>query len=616
MTKLSGYAGEFLFVDLTKGQAKRKPLNWDYARDFIGGCGYSTRLLYDRLPLEDLDPLHPDNEVAIFVGPLTATGAPCTGRHSVCTKSALTGIWGESTGGGHFGAELKSAGLDGILITGAASSPVYLVIDNDSARLKSASHLWGMDTFETEKIVNRETSLDKVRVLSIGPAGENLVRFAAVMNDSGRASARAGAGAVLGAKKLKAIAVHGTQKVTLADPEKFREHAKEAAQNLKGLAPILGALGTLSSADMLMNLFNDMPVRYFAEASMDISKINAMALKQFRVGQSRCHICPIGCGPVVTVDTDKVKLKEVSGPEYETVGAMGTQCKIDDLPMLIKASHLCDIYGLDTISCGGAIAFAMAAHEKGKIPDDLRGGLDLSFGNADTLIQLVEMINRREGLGDILAEGTRLAADRLGVPEMALHVKGLELPMHDPRAFYGMATTYATSPTGANHMQGGILTVTMGVEIPELELEPLDRHEDKGKGISVAKFQNWRTLYNSMTVCKLAMLGPPLLTALYKTATGRTVTALDLYMIGKRIINMTRAFNIRCGVTAKDDTLPSQITQPLDSGANAGKAPNLQTQLKEFYKYQKWDPATGKPTRESLIALELDDVADDLWSET
>ncbi len=616
MPTLSGYTGELLFVDLTKGTATRKPINWDYARDFIGGCGYSVRLLYDRLPLEQLDPLHPDNEVAIFVGPLTATGAPCTGRHSVCTKSALTGIWGESTGGGYFGAELKSAGLDGILITGAASSPVYLVIDNDTAKLESAAHLWGRNTFETEKIIKRDTSLDKVRILSIGPAGENRVRFAAVMNDSGRASARAGAGAVLGAKQLKAIAVRGTQKVALADPDKFREHAKEAAQNLQGLAPILGAFGTLSSADMLMNLFNDMPVRYFTEASMDISKINAMALKQYRVGQSRCHICPIGCGPIVTVDTDKVKLKEVSGPEYETVGAMGTQCQIDDLPMLVKASHLCDSYGLDTISCGGAIAFAMAAHEKGKIPDELLGGLDLSFGNADTLVQLVEMIAHRQGLGDLLAEGTRRAGDRLAIPELALHVKGLEIPMHDPRAFFGMATTYATSPTGANHMQGGILTVTMGVEIPELGLEPQDRHEDKGKGVAVAKFQSWRTLYNSLTVCKLAMLGPPLLTALYNTVTGRNMTPLDLYEIGRRIITMTRAFNIRCGVTAKDDTLPAQLTTPLGSGANAGKAPNLQVQLKEFYQYHKWDPASGKPTHEALTALGLHDVAEDLWSET
>ncbi len=605
--------GEFLFVNLTKGTAEHKPLNWDYARDFIGGAGYAARLLYNRLAIETLNPFHPDNEVAIFTGPLTATGAPCTGRHAICTKSALTGIWGESTAGGYFGAELRHAGLDGILITGASKTPVILNIRDEQAKIESAEHLWGMDTFTTEESVKKETNDPTVRILSIGPAGEKLVRFAAIMNDKGRASARAGAGAVFGAKKLKAITVRGSQKPEIADPETFREHVKIAFQLLENLAPILGAKGTLYGADMLMNLFNDMPVRYFTKPSMDISKINANALDKYRSGQFRCHLCPIGCGPVVTINTDNISIHDAAGPEYETVGAMGTLCEVDNLALLCQANHLCNLYGLDTISCGSAIAFSFAANEQGKLPQNLVGSLKLDFGEGQTLLQLIEMITRREGFGNVLAEGVKLAGEKLGIPELAFHVKGLEVPLHDPRAFFGLAVSYAVSPIGAHHMQGDIHTVDMGVAIPDYDIEPGDRHGDEGRGIATAKFRNWRTIFNSLTLCQLALLEPSIVTELYNAATGLIVTPNQLLEIGERTMNLKRAFNIRCGITVKDDILPPPLLQPLTSGTNEGKAPNLQMQLKEFYEFSQWDPKTGKPTRELLIRLGLEDVAKDLW---
>ena len=613
MPNPKGYMGEFLFVNLTKGIAERKPLNWDFARDFIGGAGYAARLLYNRLAVETLDPFHPDNEVAIFTGPLTATGAPCTGRHAICTKSALTGIWGESTGGGYFGAELRYAGLDGILVTGASKTPVILNIRDDKAKIESADHLWGMDTFATEEFVKKETNDPKVRILSIGPAGEKLVRFAAIMNDKGRVSARAGAGAVFGAKKLKAITVRGSQKPELADPEAFREHVKMAFQLLENLAPILGAKGTLYGADMLMNLFNDMPVRYFTNPFMDISKINANALDEYRSGQFRCHLCPIGCGPVVTINTDDVSLHEVAGPEYETIGALGTLCEVDNLALLCQANHLCNLYGLDTISCGSVVAFSFAANEQGKLPKNLVSSLKLDFGEGQTLLQLIEMIARREGFGNILAEGVKLAGEKLGIPELAIHVKGLEVPLHDPRAFFGLAVSYAVSPIGAHHMQGDIHTVDMGVAIPEYDIEPGDRHGDEGRGIATAKLRNWRTIFNSLTLCQLALLEPAFVAELYSAATGLSVTPNQLLEIGERTMNLKRAFNIRCGITAKDDILPPALLQPFTSGTNEGKTPNLQTQLVEFYNFSQWDPKTGKPTREVLIQLGLEDVANDLW---
>ena len=614
MTLLSGYMGEFLYVDLTKETAHRKPINWDHARNFIGGSGYASRLLYDRLAVEALDPFHPSNEVAIFTGPLTATGAPCTGRHAICTKSALTGIWGESTGGGYFGAELRHTGLDGILVTGAAKSPVVLQITDDDATLTSADHLWGKDTYTTEDIIKKDAGDQKIRVLSIGPGGENRVRFAAVMNDEGRASARAGAGAVLGAKQLKAIAVRGSQKPEIADSDRFRDHVKTAFQLLEGLAPFLGANGTLYGADMLMNLFHNMPVRYFSEPFMDISKINATALKQYRSGQFRCHACPIGCGPIITIDEPGVKLNSVAGPEYETVAAFGTLCKVDNLSLLCQANHLCNLFGLDTISCGNVIAFSFAAKEAGKITKELEGSLNLEFGNGKTILKLIEMIANRQGLGNLLAEGVRWVGDTIGAPNLALHVKGLEIPMHDPRAFFGLATTYAVAPIGASHMQGDIQTVDMGVEIPEYEIEPGDRHSNKSKGFAIARLRNWRALFNSLTLCQLALLEPPLVTELYNATTGRTLTPLQLLEIGERSMTVKRAFNIRCGITKSDDRLPKGLQQPFMSGSNEGKVPNVELQLQQFYKTSSWDPKTGKPTPELLTRLGLKGIAKDLWS--
>jgi aldehyde:ferredoxin oxidoreductase len=388
---------------------------------------------------------------------------------------------------------------------------------------------------------------------------------------------------------------------------------KIAFQLLEELAPILGANGTLYAADMLMNLFNDMPVRYFSKPFMDLSKINAHALKQYRSGQFRCHTCPIGCGPIITIENNDVSLRAVAGPEYETIAAFGTLCQVDNLPLLCQANHLCNLYGLDTISCGNLIAFSFTANQEGQIPPDLLGSLDLNFGNGDAIIQLIELITTRQGLGDILAEGVKRAADSLGVSHLALHIKGLEIPMHDPRAFFGLASSYAVSPIGASHMQGDIQTVDMGVSIPDYNIEPGDRHSDQNQGVNVAKLRNWRALFNSLPLCQLALIEPPLLTNLYNAVTGHKLTPLHLLKIGERSMTLKRAFNIRCGITAQDDRLPPQLTQPLTSGPNEGKVPNLDYQLQEFYETSQWDPKTGKPTKDLLMQLGLTDVVKDLW---
>ena len=362
-----------------------------------------------------------------------------------------------------------------------------------------------------------------------------------------------------------------------------------------------------------MNLFNDIPVRYFTESFMDISKINATALKQYRTGQFRCHNCPIGCGPIITLESETVKLKDVAGPEYETVAAFGPLCHVDDLPIICQANHLCDQYGLDTISCGNVIAFSFAANEAGKIPRELVGSLALEFGNSQEIIALIEMITTRQGLGDLLAEGVKRASEQLGIPELGLHVKGLEIPLHDPRAFFGLATAYTVSPIGASHMQGDIQTVDMGVSIPDYDIESGDRHSNQNQGITIAKLRNWRTLFNSLTLCQLALVEPQLVTNLYNTATGRNLNPHQLHKIGKRTMILKRAFNIRCGISSADDSLPKALLKPQASGSNEGKVPDVDAQLQQFYETSQWDSKTGKPTRELLKELGLDAVADDLW---
>jgi aldehyde:ferredoxin oxidoreductase len=269
---------------------------------------------------------------------------------------------------------------------------------------------------------------------------------------------------------------------------------------------------------------------------------------------------------------------------------------------------------LDTISCGNVIAFSFAAQHAGKLSKELVGSLALEFGNGETVLALIEMIANRQGLGDLLAEGVRRAGDTIGVPDLALHVKGLEIPMHDPRAFFGLATTYAVAPIGASHMQGDIHTVEMGVEIPEYEIEPGDRHSNENKGLTIARLRNWRALFNSLPFCQLALLEPPLVTELYNTVTGRTLTPLQLLEIGERSMTVKRAFNIRCGITKSDDCLPKGLQKPFSTGSNEGKVPNVELQLQQFYDASSWDPKTGKPTRELLTKLGLNDIAKDLWS--
>jgi aldehyde:ferredoxin oxidoreductase len=452
---------------------------------------------------------------------------------------------------------------------------------------------------------------DKVRVACIGVAGENKVKMAAVMNDHGRAAGRTGMGAVMGSKKLKAIGVRGSAKVPLADPERFKTLVRGIIAELDDaiLPRALRLAGTAGTLDSLL-MYGDMPIRYYQQGDWDNAS-NLSGIVMAELYQNRiyaCYRCPIGCGRETRAPS--YGLDKVDGPEYETITAFGSLMMVDDLQAVIYAGHLCNLYGLDTISTGCTIALACEMFERGIISPKDTGGLDIRYGDINMIHRVIEMTGRREGFGDMLAEGSATLAERFGVPQLAVTVKRLEVPMHDARAFTGMAVTYALSPCGANHMQGDMYGVDMGqCQAPEIGIEPGDRFESSiEKGRTAARQQAWRNLYNALTLCQFQDIGVEKMLTALKCVTGWDLNAVDLLNMGKRIVTLKRLLNIRRGITSADDHLPSVLLKPFKEGGTEGNVPDMDKLLKGAYSEYGWDPSTGKPTRETILKLGLDSV--------
>ena len=602
-----------LFADLGKEKFENKKIPSGDAKKFIGGSGLAAKIIYDIIDFS-ASPLAPDNPLVFMCGPLTGTKSPTSGRYSVCARSPLTNIWGEANSGGSFGPYMRFSGYDGILIRGRAKRLSYIFIDDGKAELRDASHLAGKGTYETQQSI---TSGDrKTKVACIGPAGENLVKYAAIMNDDGRAAGRCGLGTVMGSKNLKAIAVRGERDIELAEQEKFDEAAKNAHKSVKksGMTGMYAKLGTSGYVELAENN-GDLSIKYYTQGKFPgAAKISGTAMLKILTRNSRCYGCPIGCGRKIKVSGwgPPKGASETDGPEYETIGTFGSLCLNDKLDSICHANYLCNDYGLDTISCGISVAFAFFLHEKGKITKE-EAGMELRWGDADAVIKLVEMIAHRKGLGNVLAEGTRAMEQKYGAEGCGAHVKGLEIPMHDPRAFFSMACEYATSPRGACHLQGSPFMVEMGSAIKEYDMMPSNRFADKGKGILTARNQDFMAIYHSATICVFAFMRPQTVADLLTYATGNKHSINDLLVAGEKINNLKRAFNVRCGVTRADDKLPQILLQPLPDGGTKGKVPDVEAQLKEYYEYRKWDAATGKPKREKLVELGLESVARDLW---
>lgn len=611
---MKGYMGKILRVDLTKGKVEVEKLDENLAKKFIGGSGLATKILYDETGPES-DPLGPDNRLIFMTGPFAATPIITSGRHHVVTKSPLTGAFTESDSGGTWGPFLKRAGFDGIIVSGKSSKPVYLWIADEKAEIRDASRLWGMDTYDVEPAIRRETRNEAV-VASIGPGGEKAVRYASIMNDGkdARAAGRGGAGAVMGSKNLKAIAVHGSLQVEIADPEALKASLKEispmVAKNAEGMRKN-GTAGGLATFEALGSL----PLqnwKYQGRWEQGASKIAGPAMtERMLTGNYYCEKCVIGCGRRVKLDKGPFAPVEGAGPEYETVAMLGSLCLVDDLEAIAKANELCNRYGIDTISCGGAIAFAMEAYEKGLITKKETGEIELQWGRGDVMVKMVEKIGKREGLGHLLGEGVRIAAEKIGktAVEYSLHVKGQELPAHDPRCYNAGAVSYATANRGACHLAGFSHVFERILSMSEIGIEkPVPRLEVKGKGELAAKTQDVMGLYDSLKVCKFTMFGGLKLTPIlswYTMVTGIPMDMAEFLKTAERIFNLKRLYNVRCGISRKDDTLPARFLTLKHEGENLTPSlPPLGEMLAEYYQYRGWSEE-GFPRPEKLKELGL-----------
>lgn len=612
--RMFGYMGKLLRVNLTDGTLTEEALDAETARDYIGGTGYATRLVYNEVPPQ-ADPLGPDSKLVFMTGPLTGTTFPTASRYQVCTKSPLTGIWVDASSSGFWGAELKRTGYDGIIVEGVSSRPVYLLITDDKAELRDASSLWGQDTRQVVRSIRKELQGRRVRVASVGPAGERQVLITSVMNDEGRAAGRGGVGAVMGSKRLKAIAVKGTKKVPMADGASLRRLAREAKADLTG--PSVSALskwGTAAAMDIGW-VTGDIPVQNWRKGLWKEGCIN---LGGRRIADTilrrrgACLRCPIQCSRRIQI-VDGLYRMEGPGPEYQTLATFGPLCLNDDLEAVCAANDLCNRYGLDTVSTGSAIAFAMEAYERGILSQQDTGGLDLAWGDAKVILELVRQIGERRGLGELLGQGVKRAAEKLGKESesFAVHVKGLEVPMHDPRAFFSLAVNYATGPRGADHMRGNAMAYETGLMAPQEAKQ--GRFAKEGKGQAAKMAQDRASVVNSMIICMFAAqhFTPDRLATILNAVTGFDYTAQEVLKVGERIINLQRAFNLRCGVSGPDDKLPPRLLEPTTEGGHAGKVPDVRHQLQEYYELRGWT-AEGKPSREKLGELGLEEVAEQL----
>jgi len=618
-----GLMGKILRVDLTNAKISDEEIPESTAKMFLGGGGLATKYLYDEVK-KGTEPLGPANELIFMTGPLTGTPCPSAGRYSVVAKSPLTGTWAQANSGGFWAPDFKRTGYDGVIFQGVSKKPVYLVCEDGKAELRDASHLWGLKVPETTDTIQKELG-SQFKVACIGPAGEKLARLACVMNDKHRAAGRCGLGAVMGSKKLKAIAARGTKKIEIAKPEIFSQVAKKQYDLIRDsmLKVGLETHGTNLLLDMV-NVRGGLPTRNWQIGMFSReTKINGPALTENLLkDRVACFACPIACGRVSEIKTGKWAGKEGEGPEYESVVLLGSACDVDDLNAITMANFLCNEYGLDTISVGSVIAFAMECYEKGILTKKDTGGMEIKFGDPDVLVELTEKIGKREGIGDLLGEGVKRVAEKLGKgsERFAMHVKGLELPAYDSRAAKITGLGYAVASRGGDHMTGYIQGPTF-IDTPFLIVDDskiADVYVPQPKDATVLRdLENALTMFDVTGTCKFMglMLDAKEWVDLIASVTGWEFTIGDFKKTGERVVNLSRAFNMRDGFSRADDTLPKRLLEePMPDGPAKGhRVEQLDELLDYYYEARGWDKKTGKPTPEKLRELGLEYVIPDLW---
>ena len=610
-----GYAGKILRIDLTNQTAKEEAVSEELAKKFLGGAGFGIKYLYDELK-PGTPALDKANKLFFAVGPLTATGAPCSSRMAVAAKSPLTNAVGMALAGGHFPAEMKKAGYDMIIIEGRAEKPTYIAIRDGEVRFRSAEKLKGMMTTDTQLFIKEELGDHNYRVACIGPAGERLVPLACIVNER-RAAGRKGLGAVMGSKNLKAIAVRGNKRPAIADAAKFREARQamnKAMRDSEVLYPHFAKNGTPMIIDDMTQMGIYSTKNWSATGEVDLVKEQGRAAQhEMIITSSHCADCPVGCSQVKLINEGPYAGYLSEGPEFETTYALGSTVGVSYLPAIIAADRLCDEYGIDTMSAGVGIGFAMELYERGILTKQDTGGLELKFGNHEAMIEMLRRIAYQEGLGALLGQGTQKAAEKIGKGsgDYAMQIKGLEMPAYDVRGAKAHGLNYATSYTGADHNRGYAFQEIFGIPIPE----KVDRLAIKGKG----RLTKWNQDVRCVTcdcapMCAfiLDMAVPDIAcqnTAdLVSAASGIPFTAEEIQQIGERVNNVARLFNGREGFSRKDDTFPKRLmTEPIKAGASAGQLisqADLDAMLDEYYEVRGWDK-NGNPTAAKLRELGL-----------
>ncbi len=610
-----GYVGKVLRVNLTDRCISVEEPDDDWYRKYMGGSAVVAYYLLKEVP-EDCDPLGPKNKLIFATGALTGTPLAGSGRNSVGAKSPLTGGFGDAQGGGFWMTELKKAGFDHIIVEGQSDEPVYLFIDDQDVKIRDASHLWGKDTAEVEELIREDVGDDKVRVTQCGIGGENLVRYACVVNDLTHFPGRTGMGAVMGSKKLRAVAVRGSGDIEVADRDKMMEYSRMMNQAVNSGERSAGLKDT-GTAGGVVNLKTSggLPTRNFQEGDFEgAEKISGQTMRDtILVDRENCYACPVYCKRVVASEEYDVD-PTYGGPEYETIGSLGSNCGIDDLEAIAKGNEMCNRWGLDTISCGMTISFVMECFERGILSEEDLDGISANFGNADAMLQLVEKIARREGVGQLLAEGAARVAEEIG-PEaqpLALHVKGQEVPMHEPRLKQALGVGYSVSPTGADHCHNMHDTAyaksadslnIYGITDP---LPPSDLSDAKVRMLYYDS--NWKHLQNCAVMCQFVAWSTRELIEISRAVTGWDTRLYELLKVGERACTMARIFNLRAGFDDRDDELNTRYFRGHEKGPIAG----LGIDRKEFnkarltyYRIMGWDDL-GRPTPARLAELGID----------
>ncbi|MEJ2100417.1 MAG: aldehyde ferredoxin oxidoreductase family protein [Desulfobacterales bacterium] len=624
---VGGYAGKMGFVDLTTGEIKVETLDEKLARDFIGGQGIGVRILFEQQK-KGIDPLGPENILGFTTGPLTGTKVPTGGRYMVVCKSPLTGGWGDANSGGYFGAELKAAGWDAIFVSGAASSPKYITIFDDHIEIKDAAHLWGRDTIETEKSIQKDAGDKKIRIASVGPASENRSLISGIVNDSGRIAARSGVGAVMGAKKLKAVAVRGTGKAAVADKDALDRLRKDFIKELKdmgGFAQMLMEHGTcgITRGGVTAGFTPVKNWQHTGEQSFpNLEKIaNADAIIAYQSRKYGCANCPIACGGIFNVTGGKYPVGETHKPEYETIGAFGTMCMCDDFESIIKLNDICNRSGLDTISAGTTLAFAMECFENGIITESDTDGIKLTWGNAEAMIAILQKMITREGFGDILADGVKVAAAKIGhdADKFAIHVGGQEPGLHNALFLPSRGTGFVCDPTPGRHTAAPMARIDGGpgqfAPYPELKIGQFEKYTYTGKGPISATASKYLQVGSSAGICIMPMMffGNFPLIEFFNAVTGWDLDAEKVLTTGARIQTLRHCFNLREGIRPSDVRLPKRMAgdPPQAEGPVAGVTLDMDSLAREYRQAMGWDPDSGRPNAETLDELGLTKLVED-----